>query len=337
MIPMFLVIPIFIPHKGCPHHCLFCNQVKISGCEEVVADQLEISEIIDMWLARSPLRKKVQVAFYGGSFTCLPMREQVTMLAAVQPYLVSGKVDCIRLSTRPDCIDPEICRLLREFRVGVVELGVQSFNNEVLVENRRGHNAEQCRTAFALLKAAGMEVGLQLMPGLPGESTCSFLRGIDEVVKMKPDFVRLYPVLVVKESGLEEHYRQNRYQPQSLNQAIALTARAHTKLQAAGIKVVRMGLQPSESLSKNFVAGPYHPAFGELVLSRLWLKRIRARLVQLAPTENLCLHISHRDHGAVVGMKKSNIQRLGELGFSGRFTILPEKTMPQGSIKYVVC
>ncbi len=334
---MFLVIPIFIPHQGCPHHCLFCNQEKISGCKEHLADRLDVSEIIDMWLARSPLKKKVQVAFYGGSFTCLPTSQQMAMLAAVQPYLASGKVDCIRLSTRPDCIDPEICQLLREFRVGVVELGVQSFNNDVLVENRRGHNAEQCRSAFTLLKAARMEVGLQLMPGLPGEANGSFLHGIDEVIRLKPDFVRLYPVLVVKESGLEELYRQNLYQPQSLNKAIALTARAYTKLQAAGIKVVRMGLQPSESLTKNFVAGPYHPAFGELVLSRLWLKRIRLRLMQLAPGENLCLHISHRDHGAVVGMKRFNIRRLEQLGFSGRFTILPDKNMARGSIEYVVC
>ncbi len=334
---MFLVIPIFIPHRGCPHQCLFCNQEKISGCEKDVAGWLDISETIDLWLARSPFKKKVQVAFYGGSFTCLPTPEQMAMLAAVQPYLTAGKVDCIRLSTRPDCISPEICRLLREFRVGVVELGVQSLNNDVLAENRRGHDAEQSRTAFALLKAAGMEVGMQLMPGLPGETNGSFLRGIDEVVKMKPDFVRLYPVLIVKESGLEELYKQKLYQPQSLNQAIALTARAYMKLQAADIKVVRMGLQPSDSLARNYVAGPYHPAFGELVVSRLWLKKIRMRLAQLAPEEKLCLHISNRDHGAVVGMKRSNIQRLEQLGFSGRFTILPDKSMARGSVEYVVC
>lgn len=333
---MLLVIPIFIPHLGCPHQCLFCNQEKISGCGGGKVAPGEVAEIINLWLARSPFKEKVQVAFYGGSFTCLPTYEQMAMLAAVQPFLAAGKVNCIRLSTRPDCIDPEICEALRQFRVGVVELGVQSFNNEVLAENRRGHDAEQCRTAFAQLKTAGMEVGLQLMPGLPGETNASFLRGIDEVVRMRPDFVRLYPVLVVKESGLEERYRQNHYQPQSLNQAIALTARAYAKLQAAGIKVVRMGLQPSESLTENFVAGPYHPAFGELVLSRLWLKRIRARLAQLAPAENLCLHISHRDHGAVVGMKKSNIRRLEQLGFSGRFTILPDKSRTRGSIEYVV-
>ncbi|MFH0784283.1 MAG: radical SAM protein [Pseudomonadota bacterium] len=334
---MLLVIPIFIPHRGCPHHCLFCNQEKISGCVAEGADRLEVAETIEQWLVRSPLKKKVQVAFYGGSFTCLPSQEQMALLSAVQPYLATGKVDCIRLSTRPDCISTEICEMLRKFHVGVVELGVQSLNNAVLAESHRGHDADQCRTAFALLQAAGMEVGLQLMPGLPGETNRSFLRGIDEVVRLRPNFVRLYPVLVVKASGLEARYLQNRYRPLDLNQAIALTARAYEKLVAAGIKVVRMGLQPSLSLTENFVAGPYHPAFGELVVSRLWLQKIRARLARLAPSENLCLHISHRDHGAVVGMKRSNIRRLEELGFSGRFTILPDKSMARGSIKYVVC
>ena len=334
---MFLVIPVFIPHSGCPHQCLFCNQVKISGCREEAVEQVDIAATIDLWLARSPLKKQVQVAFYGGSFTCLPTEKQVAMLAAVQPFIEAGKVDTIRLSTRPDCISPSVCQLLRDYRVGVVELGVQSFNDQVLAENRRGHDADQCRAAFSQLKAAGMEVGMQLMPGLPGETRCSFLRGIDEVVRLRPDFVRLYPVLVVKDSGLADRYRLNHYRPLSLNQAIALTARAYVKLQAVGIPVVRMGLQPSASLADNYLAGPYHPAFGELVLSRLWLKRIRARLMQLQPAEHLCLQISHRDHGAVVGMKRSNIRRLEELGFSGRFTILPDKSMARGSIEYVVC
>lgn len=334
---MPLVIPLFIPHRGCPHQCLFCNQEKISGSRGGEANIVNVAATIDQWLARSPGKTKVQVAFYGGSFTCLRAAEQIAMLAAVQPYIAAGKVDCIRLSTRPDCIDTEVCQVLRDFRVGVVELGVQSLSDEVLAENQRGHNARQALAAFALLKAAGMEVGLQMMPGLPGESTSSFLLGINMVARLKPDFVRLYPVVVVKDSGLAERFHQDSYRPLSLNQAIALTGRAYNKLQSAGIRVVRMGLQPSESLDKSYIAGPYHPAFGELVVSRLWLRRIRARLTQLAPAENLCLHISHRDHGAVVGMKKSNIRRLNELGFSGRFTILPDKSMVRGSIKYVVC
>ncbi|MCP4341469.1 MAG: radical SAM protein [Desulfobulbaceae bacterium] len=334
---MLLVIPIFIPHRGCPHDCLFCNQQKISGYDRDNTVQVAVAETIDQWLERNKSRRQVQVAFFGGSFTCLSAREQKNLLSAVQPYLEKGKVDTIRLSTRPDCIDPAVCELLKEYKVGVVELGAQSLSDKVLQKSLRGHTSEHVRNGFRLLKASGMQVGLQLMPGLPGESSASFLHGIDEVITLKPDFVRLYPALVVKESGLEKLYRLKQYQPLSLGKAIALTAKCYQKLTEAGIGVVRMGLQPSEALEESVVAGPYHPAFGELVQSRIWLKKIRTRLVLLGPQQKLHIHVSHRDISAVVGMKKRNTIRLEELGFSGRYKILPDKNMARGSIHYAVC
>lgn len=334
---MVLVIPIFIPHRGCPHDCLFCNQQKISGYDRSGFSPPAVAEIIDEWLGRNKDRSQVQAAFFGGSFTCLPEREQVDLLSAVQPYINKGKIDAIRLSTRPDCIDQAICGLLKKYNVGIVELGAQSLNDRVLQKSLRGHTAGQIRTAFHLLKESGMQVGLQLMPGLPGESTGSFLRGIDEVIVLQPDFVRLYPALVVRESGLEKLYNADLYSPLSLGKAIALTARCYQKLNGADIKVVRMGLQPSESLEKSVVAGPYHPAFGEMVQSRLWLKKIRAQLGLLSAGQNLLIHVSHRDISAVTGMKKQNTRRLEELGFSGRFTILPDKNMARGNIHYAVC
>ena len=157
------------------------------------------------------------------------------------------------------------------------------------------------------------------------------------MIALRPDFVRLYPVVVVKESGLERLYREGAYRPLSVNGAVALCARACVKLAEAGIRIVRMGLQPSESLAASLVAGPFHPAFGELVQSRLWLKKIRARLALLAPGEHLAIRISHRDRSAVAGMKNQNINRLTQLGYAGRFTIVPEKSMERGSIDYVVC
>ncbi len=334
---MFLVIPIFIPHRGCPHDCLFCNQQKISGYDRDDTARVEVVETINEWLGRNTDRSQVQVAFFGGSFTCLPAREQVELLSAVQPYIEGKKVDTIRISTRPDCIDRKVCDLLKEYHVGVVELGAQSMNDKVLQMSLRGHTSEQSRNAFRLLRKSGMQVGLQLMPGLPGESSASFLHGIDEVITLGPDFVRLYPALVVKDSGLEKLYHAKRYTPLSLGKAIALSARCYEKLTEAGIRVVRMGLQPSESLAKSVVAGPYHPSFGELVQSRLWLKKIRAQLGLLGPQQTLHIHISHRDMSAVVGMKKNNNKRLEELGFSGRFTISQDKNMARGSIHYAVC
>ncbi len=334
---MTLIIPVFIPHRGCPHDCLFCNQQKISGHDRDNLDRVPVAATIEEWLRRKGDRSQVQVAFFGGSFTCLPAEEQVSLLAAVRPYLQEKKVDTIRLSTRPDCIDPAVCRLLKDYNVGVVELGVQSFSDEVLQRSLRGHSVHDVRRAFQLLKEADFQVGLQLMPGLPGETSNSFDHGINEVIALKPDFVRIYPALVVKDSGLEQLYKAQRFRPLSLNKAIAISVRSYQKLTRAGIEVVRMGLQPSESLEKSVVAGPYHPAFGELVHSRLWLKKIRARLALLTPRQKLCIHISHRDMSAVVGMRQQNTKRLEELGFSGRFTILPDKNMARGSIHYAVC
>lgn len=334
---MLLVIPIFIPHRGCPHDCLFCNQQKISGYDRDSSAKVTASVIIDQWLERNKSRDKVQVAFFGGSFTCLPEGEQREILSEVQSYIEEDKVDTIRISTRPDCINPAICDLLKEYNVGVVELGAQSMSDKVLLNSLRGHTSDHVRHALRLLRNFEIQIGFQLMPGLPGETSASFLRGIDEVITLKPDFVRLYPALVVKDSGLEKMYRTQLYRPLSLNKAIALTARCYQKLIEAGIEVVRMGLQPSESLEKSVIAGPYHPAFGELVQTRLWLKKIRAKLAGLGPQQKLRIHVSHRDISAVVGMKKRNMIRLGELGFSSRFKIFPDKNMARGSIRYVVC
>ncbi len=331
---MPLVIPIFIPHRGCPHTCLFCNQEKIAGGDST--PEGGVAATIDHWLARSGEGQAAQVAFYGGSFTCLPRDHQEELLAAVQPALRTGRVTSIRLSTRPDCLDPGLCRWLTGQGVKVVELGVQSLSDPVLEAAGRGHSAEQSCAAVTLLRDAGLEVGLQLMPGLPGETSRSFLQTITQVIALRPDFVRLYPVLVVAGSGLEVLYRQGGYRPQSLGRAVALVARCHERLTAAGIRVVRMGLQPTPSLTAALIAGPFHPAFGELVLARLWLRRLRARLCRLRPKENLTVHVSHRDRSALAGMGGGNIRRLAELGYAGRLQIITDKTMARGSVRYAV-
>ena len=332
---MVLVIPIFIPHRGCPHQCLFCNQQSITGrTGKAEWIEKEIQSTIEEWLGRSRKRREVQVAFYGGSFTCLSRQDQLKMLSAVGPFIDSGKVTSIRLSTRPDCIDRDVCNLLQEFTVKTVELGVQSLDDQVLEKSQRGHTSLQSREALKLLRESGMQVGIQLMVGLPSENTLSFLRGISEVIRLQPDFVRLYPVLVVKNSGLEERYYSGDYLPYSLNKAIALTAMGYSRLENAAIPVVRMGLQPSKSLEESIVAGPYHPSFGELVKSRIWFNRIRKKLTTFPADEKVTVYVSHRDLSAVNGMNRRNIIRLTELGFDGRFRITTDKRMERGSIRY---
>ena len=330
-----LVVPIFISHEGCPHQCLFCNQHAITGKP---ARRLQpIGTTIEQWLARSPGYRRVQVAFYGGSFTCLPPSLQQRLLGEVRPYLLEGRVSGIRLSTRPDCITEEIVAMLRALGVVTVELGVQSLDDRVLAAARRGHTAEDSRRAIALLRAGGIEeLGVQLLPGLPGEGRGSFFRTVRGVIGLHPDFVRLYPALVVAVSPLEKIYRSGGYRPMSLNRAVALCHRAKALFSAAAIPVVRMGLQPSESLERELVAGPYHPAFGELVASRQWFLQIRKRLSGLRAGERCTVKVSHRDYSAVVGRRRMNIARLEQLGYAGRLTVIQEHQRVRGSIEYVV-
>ncbi len=332
-----LVIPVFIPHKGCPHQCLFCNQNSITGRTAGNADvSVEITQTIATWLARSRSRAGVQVAFYGGSFTCLPEGQQEEMLRAVQPFLGRGEVQCIRLSTRPDCVDFKICTFLKKMGVAIVELGVQSLDDHVLLRSRRGHTAEDCSTAVNILQKAGIEVGIQLMPGLPGESGPSFFKGVRQAIALAPAFVRLYPVLVVNHSGLAEMYRLGDYRPLTMNRAVSLCRRAKEMFLREGIRVVRIGLQPSGTLEKDLLAGPYHPAFGELVAAREWFRRIRALLALSPAGSRLTVQIPERDLSAFLGPKRMNMQRLAQLGLADRLLVETKKEMQRGTLRYVV-
>ena len=328
------IIPIFIAHQGCPHQCLFCNQRSITGAAEGMTGAREVAETIRAqlaWPRRHP-EAPVQVAFYGGSFTGLPMERQEELLGAAQPFLASGQVQELRLSTRPDYVTPEIAGFLREQGVGIVELGAQSLDDGVLAASGRGHTAAQVGAAVACLKEAGIRVGLQLMLGLPGDSTIMALASARRAVALGPDLVRLYPCLVISGSPLAELYRQGKYQPLSLPRAVALAGRLWSIFKAQGIPVVRMGLQPSPSLEETMLAGPYHPAFGELVLSRLFFNRVRAALAARAPHQSHRLSLSKADESIYRGKGNGNVKRLAALGLLGGVETVFSAGQPRQSV-----
>jgi histone acetyltransferase (RNA polymerase elongator complex component) len=334
---MPLVIPIFIPHQGCPQHCLFCNQISISGKKPHKADDVElVRKTVSEWLGFSHTHSMVQVAFYGGSFTCLSLKRQELYLGAVRPFLEKGEVDSIRLSTRPDCIDNSICDFLLQYGVKTVELGVQSLDDRVLEAADRGHSRVDSLRAIQTIQEKDLELGVQLMPGLPHENTQSFLATLDRVIDCNPDFVRLYPTLVINGSGLAKEYKEGRYQPMSMNRAVALCCNAKEKLEKAGIQIMRMGLQASKTLEKELLAGPYHPSFGELVASRHWFKRVRSLLAGCPSGKDLNITISHRDVSAFVGPKRVNMRRLQELGMRERLKLTTDKSLKRGTMNYVI-
>jgi histone acetyltransferase (RNA polymerase elongator complex component) len=314
-----LVIPVFISHQGCPHRCIFCDQHTITGRtnqkdQPVTPD--EVRQTIEKWLTRSgeQANREVQVAFYGGSFTGLPKLYQGELLEAVKPFLADGMVQTVRLSTRPDYVNREIVDFLKNHGVGIVELGVQSMDPEVLKKSGRGHTVEESAEAVGFLKEKSLTVGVQLMCGLPGDTTVKILATAREVIGLAPDFVRIYPTLVIRDSGLAMMYRQGSYKPLSLNKAVAQAGMLRDIFEKQRIRVVRMGLQPSEELQKKVLDGPYHPAFGELVASRRLFKKARQLLAAKQSREVKKLSIAAADESAFRGPGNVNMKRLAELG-----------------------
>ena len=276
-------------------------------------DPVALPQKIKEYLAINTSDKTARVAFYGGSFTALPLDLQKEYLAAVQPFLRSGQIENICLSTRPDCISGDILSMLHEYHANTVELGVQSMDDVVLQRSGRGHTANDTVNAVTRLRKYGFFIGLQLMPGLPGDSAETFIKTVDAVVELKPDFVRIYPTLVIKDTPLEDLYRSGRYMPLSLDDAVALCREALEMFERAGIDVIRIGLQPSAELERpgTIIAGPYHPAFRQLVESSILLDEMRSALrTSEGITDKVTLQVNPKDLSAAIGQHRSNIELL---------------------------
>ena len=334
---MALVIPVFIPHEGCLHCCIFCNQHSISGHSTAPVTGDEVGATIRTWLERTKPenREQVQVAFYGGSFTGLPAARQTELLAAVHPYRKQGAVQAIRLSTRPDYIDRDRLDLLCRHGVSIIELGAQSCDDGVLRQSGRGHSAADIAAACHLIKERGLRLGVQLMLGLPGERFRSLRRTVTEVIRLRPDFVRLYPVLILRDSGLADLYHRGGYRPLSLGRAVVLAAAMKKRFDDQGIGVVRMGLQPSAELERSLVAGPYHPAFGELVKARMMLRQVRQALAGVPRTASVTLVIAERDQSIFRGLRSANLARLRQLGLLDRFSLRVDPAQPRQTLRVV--
>ena len=313
------IIPIFVPHMGCPHHCVFCNQTSITGTIASLSLGPVIEVIKGQLRARQGNHIRREVAFYGGSFTGMEKEVQVQLLSAVQPFIRNGLIDSVRVSTRPDYVDSQTLDLLREYGVLTVELGVQSMVEKVLRYSRRGHTAEDALKAVELLHGGGFEVGIQIMVGLPGDDAGATARTVNRVIQLNPHFVRIYPTLVLKGTPLEQWYRSGRYTPLSLEEAVDLCKKAYLKFHRAEIPIIRLGLQSSAELeiTGSIVAGPYHPAFGHLVESSLFYEMASLLLERSQRAGTLRITVSPLDVSNIRGQRNRNLHQLkGRFGLS---------------------
>lgn len=263
----YYIIPIFVPHLGCPHNCVFCNQSIIASKEEdVTADKAD--KIIKEYLSTIVNKEAtIEISFFGGTFTAINIEKQKELLKVAKKYKEIGAVKYIRLSTRPDYINTEILEHLKSYSVDIIELGVQSLDYEVLKLSGRGHDKNDVTMASQLIKEYGFILGHQIMLGLPGDTPEKDIRTAEESISMKPDLCRLYPTLVIKDTPMEMMYNRGIYKPYSLEEAVGITKHLYTMYCANNIPIIRVGLQPTESINVNgdVISGPFHPAFRELV------------------------------------------------------------------------
>lgn len=301
------IIPVFVPHLGCPHACVFCDQRHITG-QRRPADAKIVRDAIQAAAALPRVGGKRQLAFYGGSFTAIPVSQQLELLGAAKEGILRGEIDSIRLSTRPDAIDEEVLARLRLYGVETIELGAQSMDDRVLQLSGRGHTAEDVERASRLILSCGFELILQMMTGLPGDTGKSSLQTAVRIIQLHPDGVRIYPTVIVKDTELYSLWKKGEYREHTVEDAVEICARLVPLFERAGIPVIRLGLNPSEELSGGAAAGgAYHPALGELVRSRVLLNKAEEMLRGTAPGSKVQIGVNSRLLSQALGQRRINL------------------------------
>ena len=308
-------IPIFIPHRGCPNACVFCNQHLISGCageDDPAALAAAARETVEQALATLSPDTRCEIAYFGGSFTGIDPGTMEALLALGAEYTAAGRVCGIRFSTRPDYLGEDVLRCLARYPVSTVELGVQSLSDRALAACCRGHSAAQALDAIARLRAAGYAVVGQMMLGLPGAAFRDELATARGLIEAGVTAVRIYPTLVLRGTRLADMLAAGTYTPLALEDAVERAAELLSLFDAAGVEVLRVGLQETDGLrADTVIAGPHHPAFGELAMGACFYRRSRELLTGgTFPNGEVTIAVPRGRTSAVVGQKKCNLTRL---------------------------
>lgn len=328
------IIPIFIPHKGCPNDCVFCNQRKITG-QASAYDYKEIEEEIKTALSTIDLDKDpiVEIAFYGGSFTAIDQKSQEALLSIGKKYIDQYQLQGMRISTRPDYITEEILDRLKKYGVKIIELGVQSLDVSVLKASNRGHERDIVYKSAKLIKAYGFTLGIQLMIGLPGDNGKKSMDTVKRVIELQPDISRIYPTLIIKDTALEAMYNQGLYEPLSLEEAIELSKNMYHLLFTNNIQVIRIGLQPTENIleGEDVIAGPFHSSFRSLVMSS-YIYDLITDAVGNFEGKRIVFELNNKDISYLVGDKRSNKIKITEKYKLKEFKIKSNPEIERGKI-----
>lgn len=333
------IIPIFVPHLGCPNDCTFCNQKKISGQTKNVKAE-DVKNTIEYYLNNfKDDNKYIEVAFFGGSFTGIDVDKQKELLSVAYEYIKNKKIDSIRISTRPDYINKEILKMLKSYGVKTIELGVQSTNDYILNKSKRGHTFEDVKKASKLIRKNGFILGHQMMVGLPESTRQDEINTAKDLINLKPKIVRIYPVLVIKGTQLEKDYESGEYTPLTVEQAVETAKDLLVLFNKKKINVIRIGLQNTNEITdpnskkSQVVAGPYHPAFRQLVESRLWYDNITNEIKKVnSNVTHIQIDVNPSDINNAVGHKRINIEKINDT-YNTDLKINPNSKIKKGKLK----
>lgn len=333
------IIPIFVPHLGCPNDCTFCNQKKISGQTKNVKAE-DVKNTIEYYLNNfKDDNKYIEVAFFGGSFTGIDVDKQKELLSVAYEYIKNKKIDSIRISTRPDYINKELLKMLKSYGVKTIELGVQSTNDYILNKSKRGHTFEDVKKASKLIRKNGFILGHQMMVGLPESTRQDEINTAKDLIKLKPKIVRIYPVLVIKGTQLEKDYESGEYTPLTVEQAVETAKDLLVLFNKKKINVIRIGLQNTNEITdpnskkSQVVAGPYHPAFRQLVESRLWYDNIANEIKKVnSNVTHIQIDVNPSDINNAVGHKRINIEKINDT-YNTDLKINPNSKIKKGKLK----
>jgi radical SAM enzyme (TIGR01210 family) len=333
------IIPVFLPGVGCRQRCIFCNQEIVTDVSRILLpEELErhiLRCLSNVWREKF---SGVEVAFYGGSFTGLPPERQREYFEVLRPFRERGEVDAIRISTRPDFVDAERIALLKASGVRVIEIGAQSMDDEVLERARRGYTARAVVDAARAVHEFGLQLGIHLMLGLPGDTVEKALRSADEVITLKPHFVRIHPTLVLRDTELARMYQDGHYVPWSPEAIVETAKDLLTRFDSAGIRVARIGLQPSARLldASNILAGYNHPALKEVCESLLFFDQMKALVrtsaARLPVQAGLTFLVNPKDMSKAVGHGKENLKKLQRFCRGTAISFHADGGIPRGKI-----
>jgi histone acetyltransferase (RNA polymerase elongator complex component) len=328
------IIPIFVSHQGCPHQCVFCNQDRIAGVYEEITAK-DVITTVDSYLSTIDNKKSiVEISFFGGTFTAIPVKKQKELLEVTKKYKEKGLIQNIRLSTRPDAISTYILDYLKEYKVDIIELGVQSLNDDVLKLSGRGHTAEQVKIASKMIKNSGFILGHQIMPGLPGDNYKIDMETVKKSIEMKPDICRIYPALVIKDTPMEKMYNRGEYIPYTLEEAVKISKDMLKLYKMNKVKVIRIGLQPTDSITwgKDIIDGPFHPAFRELVESSLICEMIEERVSE---DKDILVELNESDISKLFANKKKYFNKFAE-SRSGKVYVKINNKVKRGKVSLTI-